>query len=325
MNINERTNQLSINNKEYIFIEKYRPKTITDLSVPMALKEQMKEWVKDDQIPNLLLSGRTPGTGKTSLCHTLIHETGADALFLNASLYPNIDVLRSKIQGFVSTSSFDGNPKIVVLDEADFLNANSTQPALRGFIESFSKNARFILTCNYPMKIIEPLRNRLINIDFDDMTIKNKNELIKDTLIRTLAVLNNEKIEYDMEDIKWIIKNFYPSSRAILNKIQEHTINKKLVLNKDEIDNDSLNNKILENIHKNEFENLRKNTEKMPDPSSLFMILYENLDDFPQALRPGIIIIIAKYQSYDSQVRDRTINSVACATEIMDLLQKSRK
>jgi len=113
---------LSIDNKEYLFVEKYRPKSINSIIIPEELKDQMREWVKDEQIPNLLLSGRVPGTGKSSMCHTIITETGADALFLNASLYPNIDILRSKIQGFVSTSSFDGNPKIVVLDEADFLN-----------------------------------------------------------------------------------------------------------------------------------------------------------------------------------------------------------
>ena len=311
---------LSINKKEYIFIEKYRPKNIDDLTVPEDLKAQMREWVKDEQIPNLLLSGRTPGTGKTSMCHTIIEETGADALFMNASLYPNIDILRSKIQGFVSTSSFDGNPKIVVLDEADFLNANSTQPALRGFIESFSKNARFILTCNYPMKIIEPLRNRLITIDFDDMTNKHKAELIKATFLRSASILKAEAIDYTSDDLKWIVKHFYPSSRLILNKIQEFTTNKKLVINKDEIDSDSLNQQIIKNIHNKDFESLRKNCARLPDPSSLFLTLYENIDDFAQALRPSVIIIIARYQSYDSQVRDRLINTVACATEIIEII-----
>ena len=311
---------LSINNKEYLFIEKYRPKNIDDLIVPSDLKEQMREWVKDEQIPNLLLSGRTPGTGKTSMCHTLIEETGADSLFLNASLYPNIDVLRSKIQGFVSTSSFDGNPKIVVLDEADFLNANSTQPALRGFIESFSKNARFILTCNYPTKIIEPLRNRLITVDFDDITNRHKPELIKAAFLRAKAILDNEDIEYTTEDLKWIVKHFYPSSRLILNKIQEFTTNKKLIINKDEIDSDSLNAQILADIHNKDFESMRRNVSKLPDPSSLIQTLYEGIDDFPQKLRPGIIIIIGKYQNYDSQVRDRLINVVALATEVIELL-----
>lgn len=259
-------------------------------------------------------------TGKTSMCHTIIEETGADALFLNASLYPNIDILRSKIQGFVSTSSFDGNPKIVVLDEADFLNANSTQPALRGFIESFSKNARFILTCNYPQKIIEPLRNRLINVDFDDMANKNKAELIKATFLRSRAILEKEKIEYTTEDLKWIVRHFYPSSRLILNKIAEFTTNKVLTIDKDKIDTDSLNSTIIKNILNKNFEELRRNCTKLPDPSSLFLTLFENIDIFEQPLRPSVIMIIAKYQSYDSLVRDRLINVVAMGTEIIEIL-----
>jgi len=199
-------------------------------------------------------------------------------------------------------------------------NCNSTQPALRGFIESFSKNARFILTCNYPQKIIEPLRNRLINIDFDDMTNKHKSELIKGTFLRAKSILENEKIEYNQDDLKWIVKHFYPSSRAILNKIQEFTTNKILKINKDEIDSESLNNQILTDIMNKDFENLRKNCARLPDPSSLFLTLYDSIDDFPQKLRPGIIITIAKYQSYDSQVRDRLINTVALSTEIIEML-----
>ena len=165
---------LSVNKEHIVWVEKYRPKNIDDIILTKETKAMVKSWIESGQIPNLLLSGRTPGTGKTSLCHTLIAEIGADAIFINSRLYPNIDSLRNKIQGFVSTSSFDGRPKIVVLDEADFLNANSTQPALRGFIEQFSKNARFILTANYKTKLIEPIRNRLIDIDFDEMFVQNK-------------------------------------------------------------------------------------------------------------------------------------------------------
>ncbi len=311
---------LSINPKEYIFIEKYRPKNIDDLIIPESIRKSMREWVKDEQIPNLLLCGRIPGTGKTSFAHTILEETGADALFLNASLYPNIDILRQKIQGFVSTTSFDGNPKIVILDEADFLNPQSTQPALRGFIESFSKNARFILTANYPNKLIEPLRNRLITIDFDDMNIKNKEELIKGTFLRTKKILENENIKYDPKDLVWMIKHFFPSNRAILNKVQEFTQNKVLTINKEDVDADQLNTEIMQSLFKKDFDNLRKNISKLADPSSIFLTLFDNINDFPQPQRPGIIMEIAKWQAYDSQVRDRLINSVACVVAVMELL-----
>ncbi len=311
---------LSVNKKEYIWIERYRPKNIEDIILPTKTKDMVKNWLKDGQIPNLLLSGKTPGTGKTSLVHTLITETGADSMFLNASLYPNIDILRSKIQGFVSTSSFDGNPKIICLDEADFLNANSTQPALRGFIESFSKNARFILTCNYKTKLIEPLRNRLIDIDFDEMYQKDKAELIKKSAIRAIEILKAEEIDYQMDDVKWCIRHFYPSSRKIVNVLQQYSSSGALVINREELDADSLNTEIIKNIMAKDFDSLRRNSAKLPDPGSIFLTLFEEIEVFPQPLRPQIIIIIAKYQSFDGTVRDRLINSVACCTEILELL-----
>jgi len=311
---------LSVNDNEYIFIEKFRPKTIDDLIVPQKLKEQMQEWVQDGEIPNLLLSSRTPGTGKTSMTHTLINEVGADALFINASLESNIDLLRNKIQGFVSTASFNGNAKIIVLDEADFLNANSTQPALRGFIEQFSKNARFILTCNYPNKLIEPLRDRLILIDFDEMMQKNKKELVTATFLRNQEVLKHEKIEYEKEDLIWLIRHFYPSNRLILNKMQQMTQNGKLSINKDDIDTDTLNSEIINELLNGGFEELRINCAKLPDPSAIFLTIFERIEDFPKEFRPQIIITVARYQSYDASVRDRHINSLACCLEVQQIL-----
>ncbi len=314
--------KLSVNKQEFLWIERYRPKNIDDIILPVALKTTIEAWLKDGEIPNLLLSGKTPGTGKTSLCHTLIEETGADAMFLNASLYPNIDILRSKIQGFVSTASFDGAPKIVVLDEADFLNPNSTQPALRGFIENFSKSARFILTCNFKSKLIEPLRNRLIDIDFDEMSQKDKPELIKASATRAIDVLNNEGIKFSKEDIIWTIRHFYPSSRKILNVLQQHSSSGELKINRDDLDSDSLNSEIIKNILNQDFDGLRKNCQKLADPGSLFLTLFDAIEVFPQPLRPQIIICIAKYQSFDSAVRDRLINTVAAGTEILEILSK---
>ncbi len=311
---------LSVNNQEYIWIEKYRPKNLEDIVLPQNLKTKIKTWLKDEQIPNLLLSGRVPGTGKSSLCHVLINELDADALFINASLESNIDVLRTKILGFASTSSFDSRPKICILDEADGLNQNSTMPALKAFIESFSKNVRFILTVNHKQKLIEPLRNRLIDIDFDDMGQKDKEELIKGSALRAISILKHENITFKKEDLIWIIRHFYPSSRKIVNKLQEHSTNGELVINKENIDSDSLNEKIIENIKIKNFDSLRNNIAKLPDPSSIFLTLYDHIDDFKQDIRPQLIITIAKYASWDNLVRDRLINSVACAVEVMELI-----
>ncbi len=314
------SNNLSVNNKEYIWIEKYRPKNLDDIVLPKDLKSKIQTWIDDAEMPNIMLSGRTPGTGKSSLCHVLIHELDADALFINSSLESNIDTLRIKIQGFESTASYDGRPKIVILDEADGLNPKSTQLALKGFIEQFSKGSRFILTCNHKQKLIEPLRNRLIDIDFDDMSQKDKEELIKGSALRAISILQHEKVTFKKEDLIWIIRHFYPSSRKIVNKLQEHSTTGELIINRDNIDSDTLNSLILENIQNKNFDALRDNISKLPDPSSIFLTLYEHIDDFKQEIRPQLIITIAKWQSYDSQVRDRLINSVACAVEVMEII-----
>ena len=316
-------NSLSVNNKEFIWIEKYRPKNINDIVLPEQIKNDIKVWIKNGEIPNLLLSGKIPGTGKTSLCHTLINELNADALFVNASLEANIDLLRNRIQGFVSTASFDGKPKIIILDEADFLNPNSTQPALRGFIEKFSKNARFILTCNYKTKLIEPLRNRLIEIDYDEMYTNNKADMIKQTDIRTFNILKNEEVTFENADLKWLIDHFYPSNRKIINSLQEYSTSGTLKINKTDIDQDSLAQEIINCLIKGDFPNLKRNIEKLSDPSNIYKILYDETGEtsFKKETRPGIIITIAKYQSYDSMVRDRTINAVACAVEIMTTIK----
>jgi len=313
---------LSINEKEYLFIEKYRPKNIDDITLIQPLKDKIKEYIKDGEIPNMLFSSKTPGLGKTSLCHVIISELKCEAMFINASMYPNIDTLRNKIKGFAHTGSFDGRPKIVILDEADFLNASSVQTALRGFIEEFSKNCRFILTCNYLDKIIEPIQNRLIKIDFDEMFKKNKQSLDKMMFLRTKDVLENENIQYNQEDLLYLIKHYYPSSRTILNKIQELTINKSLNIDKNAIDTDKITDNIISGINTKGVEGFniyRKELSNLSDPSILFGLLYEQIDKYPQEKRPQIIITIAKYGAQDSSCRDRLVNAIACAVEVSQI------
>ena len=310
---------LSINKDEFIWVERYRPKTLDDIVLTDEMKGVIQTWIDSEEIPNILLSSKTPGLGKTSLAHVLINEIGADALFVNASLESNVDLLRNKIQGFVTTASFDGNAKIIVLDEADGLNPNSTMPALRGFIEKFSKNARFILTANHKNKIIEPLRNRLIEIDFDEMYRTNKKELLKKTLIRTVMILKNEGVEYDNESLKWLMNHFYPSSRKIISTLQEYSTSGYLKINKEAIDQESIVENILFSIENKQFNELLNHMKKLPDPSVLFGIIYEHIDKFAQPIRPSIIITVAKYQAYEANVRDRLINATACALEIMNL------
>jgi replication factor C small subunit len=311
---------LSVNEKQTIWVEKYRPQKICDIVLPDDMKESLYKWKDDGEIPNLLLVSKQPGLGKTSLAHVIINELDAEAMFINASLESNIDLLRSKIQGFVTTISFDGKPKIVILDECDYLNPNSTQPALRRFIEEFSKNCRFILTANYEDKLIEPLRNRLMTYNFDNIYHDYKKTLIKDVFIRNKMILENEGVEYEKDGLINIIKHYYPSSRSIIMKLQQFSQSGKLIIDESMLDFDTNLKKILTATINKDFESTRKLITQIPDPSVIFTFLYDALNVFPKEKQPQIVMLIAKYQSYDAFVRDRSINAVALLTEIMTLL-----
>lgn len=305
--------------KERIFVERYRPKTIDDIILPKSLKDSLREWKKEGQIPNLLLISKSPGLGKTSLAHVIAHELDAEIMFINASLESNIDLLRDKIKGFVTTASWDNRPKIVVLDEADGLNERTTQPALRAFIEEFSKNARFILTANNKNKIIGPLQDRLMDFDFDQMFNENK-QLIKDIYLRCESILKEENINYNKEDLKYLVKHYYPSQRSIIMKLQQFTTNGELVINHNDMDLDNILQSIRTLVLEKDFESVRKIISNISDPSLIFTNFYDNLEDFEKPKRPGIILTLAKYQAYDNLVRDRVINVMACLTEIMGIL-----
>jgi replication factor C small subunit len=308
---------INYNKDEFLWEEKYRPKTIDDIVLPKEMKDKIQEF-KDSETTNLLLVSKSPGLGKTSLAHTIINELNAEAKFINASLDRNIDLLRMEIQGFVSTASFEGKPKIVVLDEADNLNPESTQPALRGFIEKFSKNARFILTANNKDKIIEPVRDRLQIFDFDKEFNEHK-ELIKDIYIRSKNILENENIEYNEDDLKTIIKHNYPSFRSIIKKLQQYSVNNKLVIHSENSNKDALE-KIIDNVIQKDFSSMQKNISSISDNISLYTYFYDNLDKFPLEKRPPIVITLAKYQANEGLVRDKIVNTAACLTEIMGLL-----
>jgi len=310
---------ITVNKREYIWEEKYRPKTLEDIVLSNELKKDIKKWKNDGEIPNLLLISKKPGLGKSSLAHVIINELNAEAKFINASLQRNIDTLRTEIQGFVSTASLEGKPKIIVLDEADYLNAESTQPALRGFIEQFSKNARFILTANYKEKIIPAVRDRLQTYDFDEIFNENK-ILIKDIYIRAEKILDNENISYNQDDLKTIVKNNYPSFRTIVKKLQQYSFSSKLEIHENIINSDNIMNILITNIIEKNFNEIMKNLSKLSDTSLIYTYIYDNIDKFPMEKHPAIVIVLAKYQANDSLVRDKMVNTAACLTEIMGIL-----
>jgi len=310
---------ISKNENEKIFVERYRPKTIKDIVLPKEMKESLLEWKKEGQIPNLLLISKTPGLGKTSLAHVIANELDAEIKFINASLESNIDLLRESIKGFVTTAGWDNRPKIVVLDEADGLNERTTQPALRAFIEEFSKSARFILTANNKNKIIEPLQDRLMDYDFDKMFNENKT-LIKDIYLRCESILEEENIEHNKEDLKYLVKHYFPSQRSIIMKLQQFTTNGILKINRSEMNIDGVLADIRKLVVSKDFEKIRELITEISDPSLIFSNFYDHLDEFEKSKRPGVVLTLAKYQSYDSLVRDRVINVMACLTEMMQFL-----
>src|SRR5210317_1499901 len=205
--------------EEFLWVEKYRPKTIATTILPKALKGTFQEFINQDNVPNLILSG-SAGVGKTTAAKAMLTELGADYIVINGSDEGrSIDVLRNDIQNFASSVSLQGGRKYVILDEADYLNANSTQPALRNFMEEYSKNCGFILTCNFLNRIIEPLHSRWSVIQFR-LSKEDKPKMAAQFFKRVQNILKTENIEYDDKVVAELIKKYFPDNRRVLNEIQ---------------------------------------------------------------------------------------------------------
>ena len=306
---------------DFLWVEQYRPKTIEDCILPEDTKKTFLEFLKKKEIPNMLLTG-TAGTGKTTVARALCEELGADYIIINGSDEGRqIDTVRQKIKNFASTVSLteDANHKVVIIDEADYMNADSVQPALRNFIETFYNNCRFIFTCNYKNKIIPALHSRCTVIDF---TIRNgqKVKTASAFMERLGKILDEQKIPYDKKVLAELIQKHYPDFRRTINELQRYsvrgTIDSGILFSIKETDHKSL----MSYLKQKEFDNMRKwvvqNLDM--DPADLFKgvydVLYEYLD--PKSI-PQAILILAGYQYKASFVADQEINVVACLTEIM--------
>jgi len=206
---------------EILWVEKYRPETIEDAILPFELKQTFQQFVDNRNCPNLLLSG-SAGCGKTTVAKAMLEQLGCTYMMINGSEESGIDVLRNKIKNFASTVSMDGNRKYVILDEADYLNPQSTQPALRGFIEEFSKNCGFILTCNFKNRIIEPLHSRCSSIEFR-IPPEEKPQLAMDFMQRCVNILDTENVKYDKKVVATLIQKFFPDWRRVLNELQRYS------------------------------------------------------------------------------------------------------
>ena len=304
--------------EDFLWTEKYRPKTIGECVLPDALKQTLSEFISKGDIPNLILSGG-PGVGKTTAAKAMLDELGLTYMFINGSEESGIDVLRTKIKNFASTVSLHGGRKYLILDEADYLNPQSTQPALRGFIEEFHKNCGFILTCNYKNRLIPPLHSRCSVVDFT-IQKSEKKELAEQFFQRVMNILVVEEIKFEPKAVAEVINKFFPDWRRVINELQRYSVSGRIdagIL----VDISEVNIKeLMHSMKQKEFTNVRKwivnNIDN--DPTRLFRRLYDNLYDYMDGSSiPHIVVILGEYQYKAAFVADQEINMLACLTEIM--------
>lgn len=307
----------------FLWVEKYRPNDIDNCILTEDLKATFKEFVETGSLPNLLLAGG-PGVGKTTLARALCNEMKMDYILINGSEDSGIDVLRNKIRNYASTVSFDtGNSnefgKVIILDEADYLNPQSTQPALRGFIEEFSGNCRFILTCNFKNRIIEPLHSRCSIVEFK-IKKSDKPKLAVSFYKRVVSILGKENIKYKDKVVQQMVMKHFPDWRRVLNELQRYSVG-------GEIDEGLLTdvgevnvNKLVKAMKDKNFTDLRgwvaQNLDN--DPNTLYRNIYDGLYEHAEASSiPQAVVTIADYSYKSAFVADQEINLVACLTELM--------
>ena len=305
-------------NTDFLWVEQYRPKTIDDCILPDSLKSLFLAFIKKGEISNMLFSG-TAGIGKTTVAKALCEQMNCDWIMINGSEEGGIDVLRNKIKNFASTVSLSGGKKVVILDEADYLNPQSTQPALRGFVEEFHKNCRFILTCNFKNRIIEPLHSRFSNIEFK-VNPKDKPKLASRLFERAVYILKEQNIDYEDKVLVELITKHFPDFRKLINELQRYSVSGSIdagiLVN---VSDENLKT-LVTHLKNKEFSDMRKwvvnNLDN--DPVKIFRKIYDTLyTNLEPSTIPHAVLIIADYQYKSAFVADQEINLVACLTELM--------
>jgi|TARA_R110000851_G_scaffold139528_2_gene276606 DNA polymerase III delta prime subunit len=304
--------------KNFIWVEKYRPMTVSDTILPASLKTTFKNMLATGELQNMLFTG-TAGLGKTTIAKALCRELGLDYIVINGSEEGNIDTLRGKIKQFASTVSLEGGKKVIILDEADYLNPQSTQPALRGFIEQFSDNCRFILTCNFKNRIIEPLHSRCGVYEFNT-TKKQMAGLAGQFMTRLEQILAAEQVTADKALLAEVIMKYLPDWRRVINECQRFSINGKLDTSIINTSDHNQYNDLLKHLKNKDFKKMRawvvNNIDV--DASAIFRGIYDRMVDSVQPTSiPQLVLILADYQYKNAFVADHELNIVACMTEVM--------
>ena len=308
---------MEANREEFLWVEKYRPHRIDDCILPDHQKDTFRQIIAAGEMPNMLLCGGA-GMGKTTVARALCEELDCEYMVINGSEESGIDILRTKIRNFASTVSFEGKRKVVILDEADYLNPNSTQPALRGFIEEFSANCRFIFTCNFKNKIIAPLHSRTTVIEFK-LAKAERQKMAAGFFKRVMDILTAEAVRIDEPKVvAKLIEKHFPDYRRCLNELQRYSvagvIDEGVLVNLQEVNVREL----VDALKEKDFRKMRtwvaNNMDN--DPQLIFRRLYDSLDEHVKTV-PQLILLLADYQYKAAFVADHEINLVACLTEIM--------
>ena len=302
-----------------LWVEGYRPKTIDECILSETIKGTLSDLVKDEKIPNFMFTGPS-GVGKTTAARALCEQTNSDYIIINGSDEGRmIDTLRTKLTQFCSTISFGGGRKVVIIDEADYMNPDSVQPAMRNFIEKFAENCSFIFTCNYKNRIIDPIHSRCAVVDFT-LDKKEKPEIAMQFLNRCDQILTEHSIVYDKDVVAALINKHFPDFRRVINELQRYStsgeINSGILANIGELNL----NQLISALREKNFQNMRQwvVTNVDNDPATVYRKIYDKLYEvLEKSSIPQAVLIIADYQYKSAFVADQEINLVACLTEMM--------
>ena len=300
-----------------LWIEKFRPRNLDEYVGSEAVKQRFGIFIEKGEIPHLLFHGKA-GTGKTTMAKILVNNIDCDDIYINASDERGIDIIRNKIKNFASTVGFS-KWKVVVLDEADYLTPES-QAALRNMMETFADRTRFILTCNYPEKVIPAIQSRC-------QTFKIEPPSMKDIAVRCATILNDEGIEFNAVDLKTIIETNYPDIRKVMGDLQSNVVDDVLELSSDLLNSNDLENKIIDHLKSNMSKKDKFNTIRQlmldsgtNDYTNLYSLLYKRVDEYGTGNIGQVILIISDSDSKSIMAVDKEITAMACLIQILDII-----
>lgn len=303
--------------KHSLWVEKYRPTTLDTYIGNEHLKSKVKVYLESGDLPHLLLFGKA-GTGKTTLAKLLVNNINCDYLYINASDENSVDVVREKVKNFASTMGFQ-DMKVIILDECDYITPNA-QAALRNLMETFSKHCRFILTCNFVERIIDPIQSRCQSFQIIPPDRKQ-------VAVHMSNILQSENVTSDNKDIVTLVNGGYPDIRRVINSAQRQVVDNKLVIDEAMITQNDYKLSLLEILKtqdkKNSFKNIRQliADSKVTDFSDLFRLLFDTIDDWGKGHIAESILLLSQYQQSDAVVVDKEINIMAMFTEIIGVIK----